>query len=95
MAVSKLLQAAVLSTSLALSPLMAQSAFAQTAPAPTTGSTTGAAGGQAAKDAAKGGLSDEAIVGIVVVVGAGIAVAASSGGGSSGATGTTGTTTPR
>ena len=92
MAFTKLLHAAVLSTSLALSPLMAQSAFAQTAPV----STPAPAGAQAAKDAAKGGLSDEAIVGIVVVVGAGIAVAASSGGGSgSGTTGTTGTTTPR
>ena len=87
MALSKLLQAAALSTTFALSPFVAQSAFAQATPP----SVPGPAGGQAAKDEAKGGLSDEAIVAIVVVVGAAIAVAASSssGGGSSGTTGTT------
>ena len=50
------------------------------------------AGGNAASDAASGGLSNAAIVGGVVLVGAGIAIALSGGdsGGSSGTTGTTG-----
>jgi OmpA-OmpF porin, OOP family len=51
------------------------------------------AGGNTASEAASGGLSNAAIVGGVVVVGAGIAIALSGGdsGGSTGTTGTTGT----
>jgi OOP family OmpA-OmpF porin len=51
------------------------------------------AGGQAATTAASGGLSNEAIIGGIVILGAGIAIALSGGdsGGSTGTTGTTGT----
>lgn len=60
--------------------------------APPVAATGAAAGSTAATGAAVGGLTNAAIVGGVVVVGAAIAVAASSGGSSgSGTTGTTGT----
>ena len=51
------------------------------------------AGSQAATAAASGGLSNEAIIGGIVILGAGIAIALSGGdsGGSTGTTGTTGT----
>jgi hypothetical protein len=95
MAATKLLKAAVLSTTLALSPMMAQSAFAQAQPAAAAGAAgtaggtaAGAAGATAATAAAAGGLTTAAIVGGVVVVGAGIAVAVSGSG--SGSTTTNG-----
>jgi outer membrane protein OmpA-like peptidoglycan-associated protein len=53
------------------------------------------AGGQAATTAASGGLSNEAIIGGIVILGAGIAIALSGGDSSGGSTGTTGTTGTR
>jgi hypothetical protein len=58
-------------------------------PAPTD--TSAPAGSQVATDSGTGGLSKEAVVGIVVVLAAGAAIAASGGGSDSGTTGTTGT----